>query len=149
MLTKSLVLCFFAVIIMLAGCQQQSNQSSSEEKKAKQKTADSKPTPQKSEIFNVRRILNEKAHNKSALIDVVKASHMEVRLKQFLPGDTGPQITHQTDVLFYVVRGQGKVNIEDKEEPLKTGTILFIPKGANHRFHSITERMVLLVVVDK
>jgi len=69
----------------------------------------------------------------------------------YLPkGAVDHQTPHQLDEIYYVISGQGKMKFgkgEDAEDrPVKKGSVIFVKAGEEHRFHSITEDLRLLVV---
>ena len=61
-------------------------------------------------------------------------------------GATDRQSPHGEDEIYYVVRGRGRFRQGEREEIVRPGTILFVPAREPHRFHSIEEELVLLVV---
>jgi len=69
-----------------------------------------------------------------------------------LPKDGQDQQTpHRQDEIYYVIRGRARMKItrEDQapEDRLVTqGTVIFVEAGTEHRFHSIEEELVVLVV---
>ena len=61
-------------------------------------------------------------------------------------GDTDPQQPHTEDEVYYVVSGRARFTSGDEERDVHPGMVIFVEKGAEHRFHSITENLMLLVV---
>jgi mannose-6-phosphate isomerase-like protein (cupin superfamily) len=61
-------------------------------------------------------------------------------------GGTDPQQPHNEDEIYYVVAGQAHIQVGDASFPVQAGSIVFVPAGTIHRFHSITEALSLLVV---
>jgi mannose-6-phosphate isomerase-like protein (cupin superfamily) len=61
-------------------------------------------------------------------------------------GGTDRQRPHGEDEIYYVVRGHGRFRLGTDERPVGPGDVLFVPARAEHRFHSIEEELVLLVV---
>ncbi len=55
----------------------------------------------------------------------------------------GPQTEEE---IYYVVRGRARFRHGDRDEPVAEGELLLVPAHEVHRFHSITEEPVLLVV---
>jgi mannose-6-phosphate isomerase-like protein (cupin superfamily) len=61
-----------------------------------------------------------------------------------------PQKPHHQDEIYYVVSGRARMRIikdESREDRLVTaGSIIFVEPGTEHRFHSIEEELVVLVI---
>lgn len=63
-----------------------------------------------------------------------------------LPADgTDQQSPHNEDEIYYVIRGKGKFFCDGENADIQAGSVLYVPKLLEHRFHSITEDLVLLV----
>ena len=61
-------------------------------------------------------------------------------------GDTDPQQPHTEDEIYYVVSGTARIQVGDEDQEVKAGSVIFVETGVPHRFHSITETLILLVV---
>lgn len=55
------------------------------------------------------------------------------------------QQPHQRDELYYVAKGKAQLESEGKRTPVKTGSVIFVRKGADHRFVEIEEKLSLVV----
>jgi mannose-6-phosphate isomerase-like protein (cupin superfamily) len=63
-----------------------------------------------------------------------------------LPADgTDPQSPHTEDEVYYVVSGKAKVKVADEDRDVKTGSIVYVPKNVEHKFHSVEEELTILV----
>jgi mannose-6-phosphate isomerase-like protein (cupin superfamily) len=61
-------------------------------------------------------------------------------------GGPDPQQPHTEDEVYYVVRGRARFHAGSEDCAVQPGTVLFVAAGVEHRFHSITEDLELLVV---
>jgi mannose-6-phosphate isomerase-like protein (cupin superfamily) len=61
-------------------------------------------------------------------------------------GATDPQSPHTEDELYIVMSGRANVRVGDEVRAIKTGSVVFVGAGVEHRFHDIEERLVLLVM---
>lgn len=61
-------------------------------------------------------------------------------------GAADPQSPHTEDELYVVMSGRAKVQVGEDVRDLKTGSVIFVAAGVEHRFHDIEERLVLLVM---
>jgi mannose-6-phosphate isomerase-like protein (cupin superfamily) len=57
-----------------------------------------------------------------------------------------PQTPHGQDELYYVISGRGRFRVGGEDRPVGPGTILFVEAGVEHRFHTITQDISVLVV---
>jgi mannose-6-phosphate isomerase-like protein (cupin superfamily) len=64
-----------------------------------------------------------------------------------LPVDgTDPQGPHHEDELYVVIEGSAVVQVAGESKPVSRGSTIFVPAGATHRFHGITDDLRVLVV---
>lgn len=59
---------------------------------------------------------------------------------------TDPQQPHAQDELYHVLHGHSILQVEGRDIPVGPGSIVYVPAGAAHRFHTITEDLEVLVV---
>ena len=66
------------------------------------------------------------------------------------------QTPHHQDEIYYVISGRGRMKITREENVatgassedrlVNAGSVIFVEAGTEHRFHSIAEELVVLVV---
>jgi mannose-6-phosphate isomerase-like protein (cupin superfamily) len=61
-------------------------------------------------------------------------------------GADDPQSPHQEDEVYYVMAGRGMIDVAGEGREVNAGSVVFVPAGVDHRFHTIAERLELLVV---
>lgn len=66
-------------------------------------------------------------------------------------GEEDPQQPHNEDEIYYVVSGVARMKVKPENQPeqdrvITPGDVVFVKAHEEHRFHSITEDLVLLVV---
>ena len=52
----------------------------------------------------------------------------------------------QKDRIYYVVKGSGKVTINEESRMIKEGELILIPKGNSHKYTTTGSRLVLISV---
>jgi mannose-6-phosphate isomerase-like protein (cupin superfamily) len=57
--------------------------------------------------------------------------------------DQGP---HREDEVYVVLGGAGSFTASDRTVPVTTGTVLFVGKGEEHRFHDVSADLTVLVL---
>ena len=60
-------------------------------------------------------------------------------------GANDEQQPHHEDEIYVVLEGRGVLRVGATDVPAEPGGVLFVAGEAEHRFHSITERLRLLV----
>jgi len=60
-------------------------------------------------------------------------------------GASDPQKPHHEDELYYVVSGQARMQIGSEHSDVRTGSIIFVEAGREHRFYDIQEELQVLV----
>jgi mannose-6-phosphate isomerase-like protein (cupin superfamily) len=64
------------------------------------------------------------------------------------PGqDAGPEETHAGDQIIYVVEGQARIRIEDREHAAGPGALVMIPAGARHHVRNAGSTPLFFVTV--
>ena len=61
-------------------------------------------------------------------------------------GETDPQRPHREDEIYYVASGRGVIRVGTEDRPVESGSVVHVAPGVEHRFHSITEELRVLVV---
>jgi mannose-6-phosphate isomerase-like protein (cupin superfamily) len=60
-------------------------------------------------------------------------------------GSVDAQTPHGQDELYYVVRGKARMRAGAQDQPLESGTVVFVAAHIEHRFYDIQEELTLLV----
>ena len=61
-------------------------------------------------------------------------------------GGVDVQVPHTEDEVYYVVSGRGSIQVDTESRPVEAGSVVFVGAKVEHRFHSISEDLVLLVL---
>ena len=74
------------------------------------------------------------------------ANRLSVGLYVLPAGSTDPQQPHTEDEVYYVVEGSGEIQVAGENHLVGAGSVVYVDEGVEHRFHSITEDLKVLVV---
>ena len=77
--------------------------------------------------------------------EVIKSSLLSVGIYTLAAGSVDDQEPHGEDEVYYTVSGRSTFFVGGEERPVRPGSLLFVPAGVDHRFHDITEELVLVV----
>ena len=78
--------------------------------------------------------------------EFLRRPSMSLGLYVLEAGAEDPQTPHAEDEVYYVISGQATVRVDGRDSAIGPGSVVFVAKRVEHRFHSITERLELLVV---
>jgi mannose-6-phosphate isomerase-like protein (cupin superfamily) len=79
-------------------------------------------------------------------VEFLRVATMSAGVYVLAAGAADRQSPHSEDELYVVVRGHGRIQHGSVDAEVNPGDALFVPAHVPHRFHSITEELVLLVV---
>jgi len=70
---------------------------------------------------------------------------MSAGLYQLAAGTTDPQQPHTEDELYYIVQGRAQITVDGENIAVEPGSLIFVAANIEHRFHTITEDLTVLV----
>lgn len=76
---------------------------------------------------------------------VLRSRLLSVGIYVLAAGGVDNQKPHLEDEVYYVVRGRAKFAVGTEDHPVEPGSLLFVEATVPHRFHDITEELVLVV----
>jgi mannose-6-phosphate isomerase-like protein (cupin superfamily) len=77
--------------------------------------------------------------------EFLRVPDMSAGLYVLPAGSTDPQHPHSEDEMYYIMRGKGKFSYDGQDVDVAAGSVLYVPKQVEHRFHSIEEELQIVV----
>lgn len=72
--------------------------------------------------------------------------HLKAQVMRLEAGTSIPPCKMDNDVLFYILRGEGTITVDDETFALGTGDCIVVPHQAESRsIHAVTELEILAV----
>jgi mannose-6-phosphate isomerase-like protein (cupin superfamily) len=83
--------------------------------------------------------------------EFVRIPTMSCGIYVLQPEDKDLQRPHNEDEIYYVISGAAQMkvtaeNLAEQDRAIRTGDIIFVKAHEEHRFHDVTQELVLLVV---
>jgi mannose-6-phosphate isomerase-like protein (cupin superfamily) len=78
--------------------------------------------------------------------EFLRVPAMSAGIYRLPEGGNDLQSPHREDELYWVLDGRATVRVADEDRRVEPGDSVFVAAGVAHRFHSITEDLVVLVV---
>ncbi len=97
------------------------------------------------DIFTLSDVMAAREQTGELYHEFLHVPTMSVGLYQLAAGATDPQEPHMEDELYYVVQGQARIQVDKEHTAVNAGSMVFVAANIDHRFHSITEDLTVLV----
>ena len=98
------------------------------------------------EAFELAELLDEQGRSARPYLEFLRKSSMSAGIYVLPAGGVDGQKPHSEDEVYYVLSGRATVLVGGEERPVQAGSVIFVAAEVEHRFHSIEEELVLLVV---
>jgi mannose-6-phosphate isomerase-like protein (cupin superfamily) len=97
------------------------------------------------QAFELAQLLEERNQSNRLYLEFLKVSDLSMGLYILPAGGVDPQSPHMEDEVYYVVSGKAKIKVADEGRAVQAGSIVYVAKNVEHRFHSIEEELTVLV----
>jgi len=87
--------------------------------------------------FEVAQLIQQRKDSNKLYLEFLKVPDLSMGLYVLPAGGTDPQSPHTEDEVYYVVSGRGKVMVADEDRDVQSGSVIYVAKNVEHRFHSI------------
>jgi mannose-6-phosphate isomerase-like protein (cupin superfamily) len=98
------------------------------------------------DAFETSQLEAERAASGGLYLEFLRRDSMSLGLYTLDAGAEDPQTPHDEDEAYLVVAGRGAIMVAGENQDVGPGSVVFVGRGVEHRFHSITERLQILVV---
>ena len=97
------------------------------------------------QAFDLAQLIEQHAHANKLYLEFLKVPDLSMGLYILPAGGSDPQSPHTEDEVYYVVQGRAKIKVADEDRPVRAGSVVYVAKNVEHRFHSIEEQLTVLV----
>lgn len=77
--------------------------------------------------------------------EFLRHASMSAGVYEIPAGAPDPQTPHGEDEVYLVLAGRGRITVDGEEQAVERGSLVFVARRAEHRFHDVTEDLRLLV----
>ena len=97
------------------------------------------------QIYELPQLIAQHADAKKLYLEFLKVPDLSMGLYVLPAGGTDPQSPHTEDEVYYVVSGKAKIKVADEDRDVQAGSIVYVSKNVEHKFHSIEEELTVIV----
>ena len=98
------------------------------------------------DAFDMPQIADAHRQNGELFHEFFRADRLSIGLYVLEAGATDPQTPHTEDEVYYIVSGSAMVQVAGEDRPVSAGSVVYVDEQVDHRFHSITEDLKVIVV---
>lgn len=95
--------------------------------------------------FELDQLIAEQAQGGKLYLEFLRQTSMSIGLYVLPAGGTDPQSPHNEDEVYVVLNGRAQIMVAGEDRLVQKGSIVFVGKQIEHRFHSIEEELQILV----
>ena len=78
-----------------------------------------------------------------------KTDVFDARILRIAPRKNNERHKHPHESIFYVIKGEGLVDVNEAQIPIRAGDMVFVPRWAMHQSHNTTdEELLILALTD-
>jgi len=96
-------------------------------------------------FFHFDSLARQRADKGKLYLEFLRVPAMSAGVYVLAKGATDPQKPHREDELYYVVRGEARMQIGSDHAEVRAGSVIFVEAEREHRFYDVTEELEVLV----
>ena len=97
------------------------------------------------QAYELAQLTSQREASNKLYLEFLKVPDLSMGLYVLPAGGTDPQSPHTEDEVYYVVRGRAKIKVADEDRDVQAGSIVYVAKNVEHRFHMIEEELTVIV----
>ena len=94
--------------------------------------------------FDINEYIKNIAKSSSYYYTFINRNSLAAGVLRLEPGEKDTQTPHESDEIYYVIRGDGFLNISGKDYPISETKAYFVGKNLEHKFHGNKKELVVL-----
>ena len=97
------------------------------------------------QAFEIAQLMQKRQDSGDSYLEFIKVSDLSMGLYVLPTGGLDPQSPHTEDEVYFIVSGRAKIKVADEDRDVGAGSIVYVAKNVEHRFHSIEEELTVIV----
>jgi mannose-6-phosphate isomerase-like protein (cupin superfamily) len=97
------------------------------------------------QAFELKDLISQQKDSDKHYLEFLKVPDLSMGLYVLPTGGLDPQSPHTEDEVYYILSGRAKIQVADEDRDVQAGSIVYVAKNVEHRFHSIKEELTVIV----
>ena len=119
--------------------------SASTQSFAKEQDKKAVKKPVEAVFFEIDDLIKERQESKKSYLQFFDNSDLRTGIYHLKAGSRDGQSPHSEDEVYHVLSGKAQFTAGEEERELAAGSVIFVAKNIEHRFHDIEEDLTILV----
>lgn len=98
------------------------------------------------DAFELAHLIDQQNQSRQAYLEFLRVPSLSAGLYMLEAGAVDTQEPHTEDEVYYVTSGRGFIQVGSESRPVEAGTLVYVKANVEHRFHTITEDLRVLVI---
>jgi mannose-6-phosphate isomerase-like protein (cupin superfamily) len=98
------------------------------------------------DIFEIAQLVDEQDRAKQSYLEFLRVPSISAGLYTLAAGSVDTQEPHTEDEVYYVISGRATFRADSEDRAVQAGSIIYVKARVEHRFHSISEDLRVLVI---
>ena len=97
------------------------------------------------QAYELADLISQHVDSNKLYLEFLKVPDLSMGLYVLPAGGVDPQLPHTEDEVYFVANGKAQIKIADEDRAVQAGSIVYVAKNVEHRFHSIEEELTVIV----
>ena len=97
------------------------------------------------QAYELSQLISQREVANKLYLEFLKVPDLSMGLYILPAGGVDPQSPHTEDEVYYIVSGRAQIKVADENRAVQAGSIVYVAKNVEHRFHSIEEELTVIV----
>ena len=98
------------------------------------------------EVFEVTHLIDQQNQSRLDYLEFLRVPSLSAGLYMLKAGSVDMQEPHTEDEVYYIISGRGSIQVDGESHPVTAGAMVYVKAKAEHRFHTITDDLRVLVI---
>ena len=97
------------------------------------------------QAYELPQLISQREVANKLYLEFLKVPDLSMGLYILPAGGTDLQSPHTEDEVYYVVSGRAQIKVADEDCAVQAGSIVYVAKNVEHRFHTIEQDLTVIV----
>ncbi len=98
------------------------------------------------EAYELAHFIEQQNQTGQDYLEFLRVPSLSAGLYMLPAGSLDTQEPHTEDEIYYVISGRASILVDQESRPIEAGSLVFVKANVEHRFHTITEDLRVLVI---